>query len=104
MPTKKNEKSDLASFEKFQKLAALALTEDDDEPTEEARTAAVKAIEMLADEDGELVVLPRADVDALKAKIEGASKALASAKAAKREGMMMGAMLGVGLAKSGMFK
>jgi len=105
MSTKNADKpADLAGFEKFQKLAALAMTEDDGESTEEARTAAVKAIGMLAEDDAELVVIPRADLDTLKNRVEGASKALANSKAAKREGMVMGAIGGLMLAKSGMLK
>ena len=47
---KKNES--IEAFAKFQKLAALALSEEDGEPTEEARNAAVLASVMLSEEDG----------------------------------------------------
>jgi len=94
----------IESFEKFKKLASLAMSEDDGESTEEARNAAVKAIEMLDDPEGDLVVLPRAEVEALKRRIEGASAAMAKADGAKKEGMMLGALLGFGVAKSGFLK
>jgi hypothetical protein len=92
------------AFEKFQKLTALALSEEDGQATEEARTAAVKAIEMLADEEGDLVVLPRHELEAFQQRIEGAQAALAKVKEAKREGIVMGAFGGLILAKSGMLK
>lgn len=94
----------IETFERFQKLAQLALSQEDGEPTEEARTAAVKAVEMLADDTSELVVLPRSEVESLKAKIDGAEKGLARVKEAKREGIIMGALGGLVLAKSGAFK
>lgn len=103
MPTRKSDKqeksssSSIEAFEKFQKLATLAL---DDTNEEESRNAAVKAIEMLEGEDPELVVLPRAEVEQLKKGIEGARDIVSKTKAAKREGMMVGALLGLGLAKT----
>lgn len=82
------------TVEKFQKLAQLALSEDDGEPTEEARNAAVKAIGMLADEESELLVLPRAELEAMKRKVDGASASLAQVKDAQQKGMIMGGLMG----------
>jgi len=96
--------SSIEAFEKFQKLAQLALSEEDGEATEEARNAAVLAIEMLEGEDPDLIVLPRAEVEMLKKGIDGAKDLATKAKAAKREGMIMGGLLGLGLAKSGLLK
>lgn len=84
----------MQTVEKFQKLAQLALSEEDGEPTEEARNAAVKAIQMLAEEDDDgkqaLLVIPRAEWE--KKHVAGASpKDLAKAK---QDGMMIGGALG----------
>lgn len=96
--------SSIEAFEKFQKLAQLALSEEEGEATEEARNAAVKAIEMLEGDEPDLVVLPRAEVEMLKKGIDGARDMVTKAKAAKREGMLLGGMIGLGLAKSGLLK
>lgn len=101
---KPEQQTSIEAFEKFQKLAQLALSEEDGEATEEARNAAVKAIEMLEGEDPELVVLPRAEVEMLKKGIDGARDLVAKTKSAKRDGMIMGGLIGLGLAKSGLLK
>lgn len=94
--------ANVEAVEKFKKLVNLALsTDEDDESTEEARTAAVKALAMLSDDGGELVVLPKAEVEALQQRIEGANAALAKVKDAKKEGMMLGGLAGFMLAKNG---
>lgn len=99
MPSK-NEK--VQTVEKFQKLAHLAMSEENGEPTEEARNAAVKAIHMLAEEDDDgkqaLLVVPRAMLEEMKRKVEGAGASLAEVKQAQEKGMMMGGLLGFMLA------
>lgn len=100
----KKKDTSIEAFEKFQKLAQLALSEEDGEATEEARNAAVKAIEMLDGEDPDLVVLPRAEVEQLKKGIEGARDLAKTAKEERNRGMMLGALLGFGVAKGGFLK
>ncbi|HBZ71785.1 MAG TPA: hypothetical protein DEP35_19480 [Deltaproteobacteria bacterium] len=101
MAQKKTDKS-IESFEKFQKLSTLAL--DEGAEPEEARNAAVKAVEMLSDESGDLIVLPRAQVEALRKKHVEGQDLVKKAKEAKNEGLMLGALGGFMLAKSGMLK
>jgi hypothetical protein len=100
----KSKSSSIEAFEKFQKLAQLALSEEDDEPTEEARNAAVKAIAMLEGEDPDLVVLPRSEVEQLKKGIEGSRELASKNKEEKTKNIVMGALLGFGLAKGGVLK
>lgn len=96
------QKESVQTVEKFQKLAQLALSEEEGEPTEEARNAAVKAIQMLAEQDDDeqpiLVVIPRADLVTMKKKLDGAGASLAEVKKAQEKGMMMGGLLGFMLA------
>lgn len=104
---KKNEREKqqtIESFEKFQKLVSLALSEEDDEPTEEARNAAVKAIEMISDESGDLIVLPRAEVERIKTVQGDQKQQLVKVKEAKNEGMLVGGFIGLMLAKTGLLK
>jgi hypothetical protein len=95
--------AEMQAVERFKKLAQLALSEDEDgESTEEARNAAVKAIELLADDDGELIVLPKSELADLQQKVEGAQQSLARVKEAQTKGMMMGGILGFLLGKGGL--
>ena len=86
------------TVERFKKLVQLALSEEEGEPTEEARSAAVKALQLLTEEDDDdhpvLVVIPRAELVALKQKVDGAGASLAEVKKAQDKGMMMGGLLG----------
>jgi prolyl-tRNA editing enzyme YbaK/EbsC (Cys-tRNA(Pro) deacylase) len=95
-------KDSVQTVEKFQKLAQLALSEEEGEPSEEARSAAVKAIQLLADKDEDdqpvLVVIPRAELVSMKKKLDGAGASLSEVKKAQEKGMMMGGILGFMLA------
>lgn len=92
--------ANVTTVEKFKKLCELAV--DDGASENEKRNAALKAIEILAAEEGELLVIPRAELEALQIKVEGAEKSLAKVKEARQSGMMMGGVLGFMLAKGGL--
>lgn len=86
MPTPKNDLQ--ATVEKIDKLVALSASDN----VEEARNAAMKAASMIREAD--LVCIPRKEVEALVARVEGASKAITKAKEAGNRNMMLGAALG----------
>lgn len=87
-------------LEKIEKLVALAQTDDKGKPTEEARTAAVTAIKLLKDND--LVIVPREKLEAAEKAVEGAKAMRLEAKKAKRDGMLVGAALGLFAGKQGL--
>lgn len=91
--------SNVTSVEKFQKLCTLVL--DDAASDNEKRNAAVKAIELLAEQDGDLLVIPKSELAALRSKVEGADTAIAKVKEAQQKGMLLGGALGFMLAKGG---
>lgn len=78
-----------AIVEKVQNLGKLALSKDEGgQPTEEARTAAVKVIELM--KENELVVVPRSEI---KRMIEGAAE-LETARQEKQKNLVLGIALG----------
>lgn len=94
--TEKKQDTSIQAFEKFQALAAGAL---DDPESEEARSKAVMAIQMLDGESPDLVVLPRAEVEMLKKGIDGAREMQKASKDEKTKNLLVGALVGFGLAK-----
>jgi len=89
--------ANVEAVEKFTKLVALAQSEEKGEPTEEARNAAVKAIQLLADEDSDLVVISRAELEAAKKRVGEVKRS----REEKRKDMAMGAFVGFMLGKGG---
>jgi hypothetical protein len=87
-------------LEKVQKLCTLALSEEDGEPTEEARTAAITATRLMKEHD--LVIVPREQLEAAQKAINGATELRREAKKAKRDGMILGGVLGVMAGKQGL--
>jgi hypothetical protein len=80
------------TIETIQKLVTLAVTEEDGQPTEEARTAAVTAAKMI--HDNELVCVPKADMDRALKLVEGARDLARRTKAEGQKNMLIGAALG----------
>ncbi len=78
------------AVETVQKLVALAQSVEDGEPTQEARTAAVKAIKLMKEND--LVVVAKADMEAAVKAVEGVENMRKRLKKAKQDGMVMGAL------------
>lgn len=83
--------------EKVMHLGKLALSEEEDgESTEEARTAAVKALRLMKEND--LVVMPRAEVE----KVIAGKKELAEAEAKANKNLLMGLAIGFFGGKGGL--
>jgi len=90
-------KSSLETVETVNKL--LALAQDENGESEEARTSAVKAAQMIKSAD--LVVVPRAELEAAAKVVEGAEAIKLEAKKERQKGMMLGGILGIMLGKKG---
>lgn len=82
--------------EKVMGLGKLALSQEDGESTEEARTAAVKALRLMKEND--LVVMPRAEVE----KVIAGKKELAEAEAKANKNLLMGLAIGFFGGKGGL--
>jgi ribosomal protein L16/L10AE len=87
--TQKVDGERVASIEKAQKLIALARSESKGGNIDAARTAALKAIELMG--DSEVVMLPLDVFEEGKRRIEGALK---KAKDEKIQNMLIGAAIG----------
>jgi hypothetical protein len=74
--------------EKVQKLVALAQSQEKGEATEEARSAAVQVVRLMKEND--LVIVPKADLEAAHKAVEGAQLLRKEVKKAKRDGLVMG--------------
>lgn len=94
---KNNKKDSLETLETVNKL--LALAQDGEGDSEEARTSAVKAAQMMKDAD--LVVIPRAELEAAAKAVEGVRSLQVLAKQERSKGMMLGGILGLVLGKKG---
>jgi hypothetical protein len=82
------------AIEKVRKLVKLAQSEDNGEPTEEARTAAVQAVRLMKEHD--LVLLPQDELRRVEQRIEGLQRAM---KEKSQKDMILGGLLGAVLAK-----
>lgn len=87
-------------LEKAQGLMALALSEENGEPTKEARNAGTALARLMKESD--LVIVPREELEAAKKAISGATELRREAKKAKRDGMILGGVLGVMAGKQGL--
>lgn len=81
-------KSDVEVLEKVVSLVALAQSEEDGEPTEEARTAAVTVARMMKDND--LVIVARSELEAAHKAINGATALRKAAQKAERDKFLWG--------------
>lgn len=93
-------KSEDTVLEKVEKLIALAQSEEDGKPTHEARTAAITVARLMKEND--LVIVPRVQLEAAQKAIHGATELRKEAKKAKRDGMILGGVLGVMAGKQGL--
>jgi len=93
-------KSEVDVLEKVEKLVALAQSEEDGKPTQEARTAAITVTRLMKDND--LVIVPRSELEAAKKAINGVTELRQQARKAKRDGMILGGVLGVMAGKQGL--
>jgi Protein of unknown function (DUF2786) len=87
--------ADKKAIEKVQQLVALA--SDEGASPEEARTSALKAIQIMREND--LVVVSASELEASIKAVDGARLALRDAESKMNSKMLMGAALGFGLSK-----
>jgi hypothetical protein len=93
--------ANVEAVEKFTKLVALAQSEEKGEPTEEARNAAVKAIQLLADDESDLIVISKTELEEAKKRVGEAKLAAKKTRDEKRKDMATGAFIGFMLGKGG---
>ncbi len=81
--------------ERVQHFVALATN---NESEEEARNAAMKAIELMKEHD--LAFVPRSDLEKVRTAVEGAERLATRAKQEKMQNMLIGGALGLLLGKN----
>lgn len=92
MAKKKNAEESTKIVERVQKLVSLAADGDTDEGTEEERTAAIKAVKLMAEH--KLSVVPESEMQRAQKIIGEAKEIVQRIRAEGQNKMLLGAALG----------